>query len=292
QSSSDDNLSMGTGILSQGWYDGQPLRVDVVLEAGGNMDVTTITAANGVIRANGHDLRLGKLMSSQVIELLATGGIRVGSSQSLEDQNWQAEEDIQFDQLLTHGQALVDSLLDIHASDLRADQRAALNAGWRNGVAGNGSIVLDQAQAPWLTLWAGKGISLADARIDQWADLHGQDIVFHGRHTGPGSFNLRIAGSGQQFADRLMSEFDAAHIVVSQFHVSDSQLSMTGDQLDIQDAQGVDRMSLQTGQAVIRMDNGSPAYQSNADIQLYELDRAFSFQQNGVTSTTNAYVLH
>ena len=292
QFSAADNLSMGTGILSHGRYDGQPLRGDVVLEAGGNMDVPTITAANGVIRANGHDLRLGQLMSSQVIELLATGGIRVGSSQSLGDQNWQAEEDIQFDQLLTQGQALLDSLLDTRGGVLRADQGAALNAGWRNGVAGNGSIVLDQAQAPWLTLWAGKGISLADARIDQWADLHGQDIVFHGRHTGPGSFNLRIAGSGQQFADRLMSEFDAAHIVVSQFHVSDSQLSMTGDQLDIQDAQGVDRMSLQTGQAVIRMDNGSPAYQSDADIQLYELDRAFSFQQNGVTSTTNAYVLH
>ncbi len=285
-------ITMGSGIQSSGLFDGVALSGDVLLDAAGDISIPSISAGNGLIRASGHDLSLGQLTASQDIDLLATGGIRVGSSQSIGNQSWRAEEEIAFDSLLSAGQALLDSLLDTRGGSLRADQGATLNAGWRNGVAGSGSILLDQAQSPWMSLWAGESIHIADASIGQQADLHAQDIELYGRHSGTGILNLQLTGSGQQFANSLVSQLDAQQVHISQLHVSDSQLRMSGSQLDIQDARGVDRMMLQTPQAVIRMNNASPAYLNDSDIQLFELDKAFTFKQNQLTSTTDAYVLH
>ncbi len=285
-------ISTGSGILSHGMYEGQLLAGDVLLNATGDMDIPAITAANGNIVANGHNLHLGQLTSSQDINLLANGAIRVASSQSGANQNWRAEEDIIFESLLAKGQVLFDSLLNTKGRSLRADQGAVINAGWRNGVAGNGSITLDQVLAPSLSLWAGKLIRVADANIGQRADLHAQDIELYGRHTGSGQLNLQITGSGASIADRLVSSMDANQVQISQLHVANTQFQMSGNQLDIPDAKGVENMALRTQQAVILMNNSSPAYLSAADIQLYEPDKTFSFAQNQLTSSTNAYVLH
>jgi hypothetical protein len=187
---------------------------------------------------------------------------------------------------------LLDSILDTRGNELVADQGVTINAGWRNAVAGPGSIDVDRMQAPTMSLWAGNLIRVAGAGIGQSADLHGQDIELYGQHTGAGQLNLDITGSGDAIANRLVLGLQAGQVQIAQLHVSDSQVQMSGAQLAIDDAQGVDRMRLQTSQAIILMNNASPAYLGGADIQLYEKDRAFSFAQNQLTSTTNAYVLH
>lgn len=285
-------ITMGTGIQSSGLFEGAAVNGDVLLNAAGDISMPTIVAGNGLIGAIGQDLSLGQLNSSHDIDLLASGAIRVGTSQSLGNQSWHADEDIGFTRLLAAGQVLLDSILDTRGSELSAGQGVVVNAGWRNGVAGNGSITLDQVLAPSLSLWAGKLIRVADANIGQRADLHAQDIELYGRHTGSGQLNLQITGSGASIADRLVSSMDANQVQISQLHVANTQFQMSGNQLDIPDAKGVENMALRTQQAVILMNNSSPAYLSAADIQLYEPDKTFSFAQNQLTSSTNAYVLH
>lgn len=66
----------------------------------------------------------------------------------------------------------------------------------------------------------------------------------------------------------------------------------SADFVDIQDAAGVERLWLDTAQAQIRLDNASPAYLREADVQLYEHDKAFRLQQDALITRTDAYVLH
>ncbi|NMY52176.1 leukotoxin LktA family filamentous adhesin [Pseudomonas sp. WS 5011] len=285
-------ITMGTGIQSSGLFEGAVVNGDVLLNAAGDISIPTIVAGNGLISASGHNLSLNQLTASGDVGLLASGAIRVGTSQSGGDQSWHADEDIGFTRLLAGGQVLLDSILDTRGNELVADQGVTINAGWRNAVAGPGSIDVDRIQAPTMSLWAGNLIRVADAGIGQSADLHGQDIELYGQHTGAGQLNLDITGSGDAIANRLVLGLQAGQVQIAQLHVSDSQVQMSGAQLAIDDAQGVDRMRLQTSQAIILMNNASPAYLGGADIQLYEKDRAFSFAQNQLTSTTNAYVLH
>lgn len=286
------DITMGTGIHSSGLFEGAAVNGDVLLSAAGDVSMPSIFAGNGLITVAGQDLSLNQLNASHDIDLLARGAIRVGTSQSGGNQSWFADEDIGFTRLLAAGQVLLDSILDTRGSQLTADQHVTINAGWRNQVAGQGSIVIDQLQAPSMSLWAGELIRVAEAGIGQRADLHAQDIELYGSHTGGGQLNLDITGSGENIADRLVLKLQAGQVQIGDFHVSDSQLQMSGGMLDIDDAQGVDRMRLQTSQAVILMNNASPAYLGGADVQLYEQDRAFSFSQNQLTSTTNSYVLH
>ncbi len=285
-------ITMGTGIHSSGLFEGAAVNGDVLLSAAGDVSVPSIFAGNGLIRVAGQDLSLNQLNASHDIDLLASGAIRVGTSQSGGNQSWFADEDIGFTRLLAAGQVLLDSILDTRGNELVADQGVTINAGWRNAVAGPGSIDVDRMQAPTMSLWAGNLIRVAGAGIGQSADLHGQDIELYGQHTGAGQLNLDITGSGDAIANRLVLGLQAGQVQIAQLHVSDSQVQMSGAQLAIDDAQGVDRMRLQTSQAIILMNNASPAYLGGADIQLYEKDRAFSFAQNQLTSTTNAYVLH
>src|SRR5690606_5973346 len=126
-------------------------------------------------------------------------------------------------------------ILDTRGSQLTADQQVTINAGWRNGVAGPGSIVIDQLQAPTMSLWAGELIRVAEAGIGQRADLHAQDIELYGSHTGGGQLNLDITGSGEDIADRLVLKLQAGQVQIGDFHVSDSQLQMSGGMLDIDD---------------------------------------------------------
>lgn len=286
------DITMGTGIHSSGLFEGAAVNGDVLLSAAGDVSMPSIFAGNGLITVAGQDLSLNQLNASHDIDLLASGAIRVATSQSGGNQSWFADEDIGFTRLLAAGQVLLDSILDTRGSQLSADQQVTVNAGWRNQVAGQGSIFIDQLQAPGMSLWAGQLIRVAEAGIGQRADLHARDIELYGSHTGGGQLNLDITGSGENIADRLVLKLQAGQVQVADFHVSDSQLQMSGGMLGIEDAKGVDRMRLQTSQAVILMNNASPAYLGGADVQLYEQDKAFSFSQNQLTSTTNSYVLH
>lgn len=288
------DLNVGTGVVSTGVpYQGQTLTGSVVLQASGNITTPVVSAAAGSINANGRSLRFTDLTASGSTNLQARGLIQVaGTSRSGGDQQWQAEESIGFGRLLTQGQALLDSLLDTRGSVLQADRGAVLNAGWRNNVASDASIHLGQATAPTLSLWAGNLINVADANIGQAVDLHGQDLSLYGRHTGSGQLNLWVTGSGQASALRFDANLDARDIVAPHFYAVNGKLVTSADKVDLQDAAYVDLLDLQTQKAHVIADNLTPLYQHDADVQLYELDKAFAFKQQAVTSTTNAYVVH
>ncbi|MBA4290477.1 MAG: hypothetical protein C0439_16045, partial [Pseudomonas sp.] len=221
------------------------------------------------------------------------GLIRVATSRSAGDQRWTADEGIFFDRLLANGQALLDGLLDIRGTQLRAEQGALLRAGVREGGSSTASIVLDQTEAPQLSLWAGNLVRVADAGIGQRLDLHARDMQLYARHTGSGQLDLWVTGrDGQQVADRLSLRLDASRVVAPRLYVADAQIDTSASQVDLRDAQGVDRLELRTAQAIVRMDNASPAYMADADVQLYEMDKAFSLKQDSLLSDTSAYVLH
>lgn len=287
------DITVANGIFSSGQpYQNASLTGDILISASGDIRTSDISAAAGNVEAQGRHLEVNRLNASGEISLLAGGRIRVDSSLSQGRQDWLADEDIAFQRLLAGGQVLLDSLLDTRGGLLRSNQGAAVHAGWRDGVAGSGSIMLDSAQAPSLSLWAGKLVRVADAAIGQRADVHGQDIGLYGRHTGAGQLDLWVSGSGERFAQRLDARLQASDVRVPTFHVEDSRVELTGDSLEIADAQGVERMTLELGQSTVLMDNRSPAYLSAADVQLYELDKAFHFKQEQLVSSTDAYVLH
>ncbi|TLX54517.1 hypothetical protein DN826_13405 [Stutzerimonas nosocomialis] len=288
------DITVGGGIHSTGAaYEGQPLNGNVLVIASGDVTTPVITAASGGIDVQGHSLRVADLSAADDIALLARGLIDVrGTSQSGGSQYWQADESIHFARLLADGQALLDSLLDTRGSLLKADQGARAAAGWRAATASPASIHLDEVEAPTLSLWAGDLIRVGEARLGQSVDLHGRDVALYGRHTGNGQLNLWVTGSGKAFTERLVLDLEAADVLAPQIHAVDSRINVSGDRLDIVDARGVDLMAVTTRQASVMIDNLSPAYRSQADVQLYELDKAFALKQDGLTSTTSAYVVH
>ena len=85
---------------------------------------------------------------------------------------------------------------------------------------------------------------------------------------------------------------DAGAILVPRLFAVDSTLRTTADLVVIEDAQHVDHLRLHTANASVLMDNTTPLYLAGADVQLYELDKAFRLRQEGLVSTTNAYVVH
>ncbi len=282
----------------QRWTAGSSIDFGRVL-AGGSVDLKAVADITGdevdgsLIKVAGHSLRFTDLTADTDTDLLARGLVRInGTSQSGGNQNWHADDSIFFERLLAGGQALLDSMLTTQGTVLRADQGARINAGWRNGVASDADILLGQATAPTLSLWAGNLIRVADANLGQATDLHGQDIELYGRHTGAGQLNLWVEGSCQALAQRFDTRLQAADIVSPRLHVVNSRIETTGSKIDLQDAVGVDQLALYSAQAVIIADNTTPTYRQDADVQLYELDKAFQLKQDGLTSTTSAYVLH
>ena len=271
---------------------GQVLADEQVQMAAGD-DVTGELISASDIDISGHSLRLDELTSLTDIDLLARGLVHIaGTSQSGGNQNWHADESIFFERLLASGQALLDSMLDTQGSLLRADQGATVNAGWRNGVASDADILLGMAEAPTLSLWAGNLIRVADSGIGQSVDLHGQDIELYGRHTGAGQLNLWVEGSGEQLARRFDTRLVAADIVSPRLYAVDSRIETSGSKVELRDAMGVDHLELYSAQAVVIADDTTPTYRKDADVQLYELDKAFQLKQDGLTSTTSGYVLH
>lgn len=291
------DMANGTGgIISTGLpYDGVAQAGNVVLTASGNITTPTIVAGAGHIQAtSGAEMRVSDLASHSFIDLLARGLIEVkGTSSSVGNQTWRSTDDsIFFDRLLAGGQVLLDSLTNTQGRELSSDGDARINAGWRDGVASNASILLGSATAPKLMLWSGNAIRVADARIGNSVEMHGADIELYGRHTGSGQLNLWVEGSGATNAKRLVTELDAADIVSPRLRVVDSKITTTGQRVDLRDASGVDLLKLYTSAASVLMDNLTPEYMPGADVQLYELDKAFQLKQDDLTSTTDAYVLH
>jgi filamentous hemagglutinin family protein len=261
------------------------------LTAGGDITGSNTSAAS--VSAQGQSLRLNDLTSVGATDLLARGLIQVsGTSRSGGTQQWTAEQTIGFGHLLAQGQALLDSMLSTRGTELQADAGAVVNAGWRNGQASEASIVIDQARAPTMSLWSGNLISVADASIGQSVDLHGQDIAIYGQHTGSGQLNLWVGGSGENAAQRFDSRLTANDIVAPHYYAVSGKLVTRANRVDLQDAAHVDFLDLQTASAHVVADDLTPAYRSEADVQLYEIDKAFALLQEAVTSTTNAYVVH
>ncbi|HEY1029163.1 MAG TPA: leukotoxin LktA family filamentous adhesin [Pseudomonas sp.] len=289
------DISVGQGVRSSGLdsYAGDTLAGNVVLKASGAISTPLIAAANGNVEVSGQRLLLGDIESAQRVDLLSRGLIQVRTSTSGGDQHWQADEQIRFDNLLAGGQALLDSLLDIHGGRLQSGSAAILQAGVRDGRIVPASIVLDTAIAPTLSLWAGDLAHVGDLWIGQALDVHAREARLYGRHTGAGQLDLWIEGSrGGDLAERLDMTMAASRILSPRLYVADSTLVTSADFVDIQDAAGVERLWLDTAQAKIRLDNASPAYLREADVQLYEHDKAFRLQQDALITRTDAYVLH
>ncbi|PZE10167.1 hypothetical protein DMX10_27415 [Pseudomonas sp. 57B-090624] len=280
-------------ITSTGLHEGRSIAGDIVLAAAGDIAVAEVESRNGRIQAEGASLLLGDLVAARSVDLLSRGLIRVATSRSGGDQRWSADAGIGFEHLLAKGQALLDGLLDIRGTQLVAEQGAVLRAGVRGGAVVASSIHLQRAEAPSLSLWAGDLVRVADAGIGQRLDLHARDSQLYGRHTGSGQLDLWAEGSGAgQVAQTLALRLEAADIVAPRLHVADALIDTTAARVDLRDARGVERLELRTPLARVRMDNASPSYMADADIQLYELDKAFSLKQDSLLSSTNAYVLH
>ncbi len=291
------DMTTGTGgIVSTGLpYDGISQKGNVLLTASGNITTPTIVSGAGAITAtSGGQMKVNDLASASFIDLLARGLIEVkGTSSSVGNQTWRSTDDsIFFDRLVAGGQVLLDSLTNTQGRELASDGNARINAGWRNGVATTASILLTKAMAPTLSLFSGNLIRVADASIGNSVDLHGADIELYGRHTGAGQLNLWVEGSGATNANRFVTKLTAADIVSPHLHVVDSTITTSGDKVDLRDASGVDFLKLYTSAATVLMDNLTPLYQPDADVQLYELDKAFQLKQVANTTTTDAYVLH
>ncbi|AKC87321.1 leukotoxin LktA family filamentous adhesin [Pseudoxanthomonas suwonensis] len=286
------DISSGGVIRSSGQHEGQPTSGQIRLLASGDVDVAALQADAGDIAVDGRSLSIGSLLASGDIDLLGRGFIHVGSSRSGGSQDWRADGDIAFDELLAGAQAYLDSLLDTRGRLLSAAGGAVVNAGWRNGQASEATVWFDQVFAPTLSVHSGNRIHVGDANLGQAADLHGRDIELYGRHTGSGSLNLWVEGIDSPAADRFDAVIDAGAILLPRLFAVDATLRTTADLVVIEDAQHVDYLRLHTANANVLMDNTTPLHQPGADVQLYELDKAFQLRQEGLVSTTNAYVVH
>ena len=291
----DGDIRVGGNVLSTAIpYQGEVLNGSVQLLASGDISATDVGAAAGSILADGLSLDFANLQAADDVDLLARGSIRVGDSLSGGDQTWLADEDIGFNRLLAEGQALLDSLLDTRGHRAQADQGLEINAGWRDGVASPATIELQEAQAPTMQLRAGQTIRLWDASIGESADLQAQDIELYGLHSGSGLLNLRVTGLNNTggAGDRFLTRLDATHVVVSDLDTVYTEFDTTALLVDFENATNVDYLFLTTPQAVVTVDNLSPGYRAEANVQVYEMDQTFWLYQNTLETYTNGYVLH
>ena len=316
-----DLLGMRAGRDIRVLTDGS-INVDEVIEAGGNIDLQSggaITVGQSIladgqvnvlaagafavpelvagssIRAQADGMSLGSLTAGTDLDLLSGGFIRVtGTSSSGGYQNWSADEDISFQRLLAGGQVLLDSLLDTTGDQVVAEGGLTATAGWRDGVATPAVIELRQVVAPTMSLWAGSAIAVADAQLGESADLHAQDVQLTGQHTGEGVLQLLIEGLNNDGApgERLVARLQAEALRTTLLDMVYSDIETSALLADFDDIRNADLLRFSTPQALVIADNLSPAFQPTANVQLYELDKAFWLYQTGIETYTNAYILH
>lgn len=291
------SITVGGPMTSAGLYENNPISGKVLLTATGDISTVLVSAASlvdGNITVQGQNLSLGNLSSSENIDLLARGSIRVGDSSSVGYQNWQAEGDIDFRRLLAEGQAMLDSLMDTRGEFIRADQGITAFAGWRNGVASAAALTFEEAVAPTMELRSGQSISVQQANLGDSADLYAQQILFNGKHTGQELLTLTVQGLNNdgQPGDSFSSRLDAEYVVIDLLDMVRTEVNTTALRVDFLDAKNVDYLFLTTPQAVIMADNVDPTYRDAANVQLHELDKAFWLLQNGLGTYTNGYVIH
>ena len=288
-------ITVGNGVISTGVpYQGELLSGNIQLTATGDIRATTVSSALGNVDAEGHHLSFDNLFAEQDVNLLALGAIVVNESVSGGDQDWFANEDISFQRLLAGGQVLLDSLLDTRGDQVVADAGLTVNAGWRAGVASPANIQFRQVVAPSMSLWAGSAIEVADAQLGQSADLHAQDVQLTAEHTGTGPLQLLAEGLNNSGAagDRLLVRLQASAVNTSLLDMVYTDFETSGAIADFADIRNADYLRLRTPQTLLIGDNLSPAYRPEANVQLYELDKAFWLFQSGVSTYTDAYVLH
>ncbi|MCL5041125.1 MAG: leukotoxin LktA family filamentous adhesin [Gammaproteobacteria bacterium] len=278
-----------------------------LLRAGGSINLqagslfsSTQTQAGGLIDAQSNGMSLGNMQAGDTIDLRSGAHIHLaGTADSQGDQNWLAEEDIRFGQLLTRGQAVLDSLLDTEGQRIVAEHGIQGRAGWRGGVATPAQLTLEQAVTPTLQLWSGALIRVGQAdqggaRIGEWAELAAQQVYLYGDHTGTDALRLRVNGLNNNAAagDRFHTILDAREVHTEWLDMVSTDFLTTALLADFEAIERADWFNLQTPQARVIADNLSPQFRSEANVQLYELDKAFWLRQTGRTSYTNAYVLH
>jgi filamentous hemagglutinin family protein len=289
------DITVGNDIISTGVpYQGESLSGNIHLTASGDIRARTVSTALGQIDADGHHLSFDNLIAEQDINLLALGAIAVGESTSGGDQDWSADEDISFQRLLAGGQVLLDSLLDTTGDVVVAEGGLTANAGWRDGTATPAVIELRQVVTPTMSLWAGSAIRVADAQLGVAADLHAQDVELDAQQTGSGALQLLVTGLNNDGAagDRFVLRLQGSAVTTSLLDMVYTDFETTAAIADFDDIRNADFFRLSTPQALLIADNLSPAYRADANVQLYELDKAFWLYQSDVSTYTNAYVLH
>ncbi|MBP75280.1 MAG: hypothetical protein CMK85_02465, partial [Pseudomonadales bacterium] len=289
------DITVGNDIISTGVpYQGESLSGNIQLTASGDISASTVSTALGQIDADGHHLSFDNLIAEQDINLLALGAISVGESTSGGDQDWSADEDISFQRLLAGGQVLLDSLLDTTGDVVVAEGGLTANAGWRAGVATPAVIELRQVVTPTMSLWAGSAIRVADAQLGVAADLHAQDVELGAQQTGSGALQLLVTGLNNDGAagDRFVLRLQGTAVTTSLLDMVYTDFETTAAIADFDDIRNADFFRLSTPQTLLIADNLSPEYRADANVQLYELDKAFWLYQSDVSTYTNAYVLH
>ncbi|TVP87776.1 MAG: hypothetical protein EA348_12315, partial [Pseudomonadaceae bacterium] len=269
------------------------------LQAGGLFS-SVQTEAGSTVDVQSHGMTLGNMRAGDTIDLRSSAHIHLsGIADSGGSQSWLAEEDIRFNQLLTRGQAVLDSLLDTEGQRIVAEQGLQGRAGWRGGVATPANLTFEQAVTPTLQLWSGELIRVGQpeqggASIGDWAELSAQQVYIYGNYTGNDALRLRVNGLNNSGAagDRLDTIIDARRVRTEWLDMVSTDFLTTALLADFDAIERADWFNLQTPQARIVADNLSPAYRGEANVQLYELDKAFWLSQSQRTSYTNAYVLH
>ena len=85
---------------------------------------------------------------------------------------------------------------------------------------------------------------------------------------------------------------DAQEVEFNQFAVKHTGLQLRGPRFTMNQAIDIDFMRIRTPFAEIVVDNLSPAYRGDANVQLYQIGKTFSLRQNRTLSITDSYIAH
>ena len=270
----------------------------VTLNAGGDIEVPTITAGAGVT-ANGAELTFGNIESGADVTMDALQNLYVLTVDSAGLQDLEVRGNLDFESLTAGGPITSvsggNTLGNTVASDLAIDMTAGMEWLPSGEMTGNlragQDLLLTSASAPEVRLRASGRTAVDQILSSAVTRLFGDRISASVTDTNDGVLQMAFAGGNGGLADQVTLDITSnGQVVFDPAYAREALINTSSDRLIFEDAWITNLMAVQTPSTELRVDQPNPGAQP-VNVQLLELDERFRLVIEGRDVWTDAYVV-
>ncbi|MBX3530644.1 MAG: leukotoxin LktA family filamentous adhesin [Rhizobiaceae bacterium] len=279
---------------------------DLSISAGLGMDLNRVVAGGALSTAAAGDLRIDTATAGAGANLTSAGATISIGSLSGADVTLAAAVGVSADSLRSGGAMRVEApvvriggaqaggnLALSAASLIDADALSANTIDLTTGSAG--SVRLGRAEAVRLAIVSGARIEASELALRDGATLAAAEIVLPSvKHTGTGTaLALDVTGRDGAEATRFETFLSTPFgVTFGDYRVADANIGTNGTVVSILRGFASGTMTLRTALRSILMNNRAATPVPGFDVQLYQPKFAFKLMQDGMTTTTDAFIVN